>query len=552
MTSKILKNIIITAVITSLITISLFITSLYSQFTNDIKANLKEEVNYIACGLEAVGLDYFNNLTSSNRITLLGEDGKVIYDNKRDEETLENHAEREEILLAKEAGEGYSVRYSNTIGKKAIYYAKALNDDVILRVSANTTGVASMILKMSSQIFWIFVISLIVAYIIAKQLTLAIVKPINEIDLDASDQVVVYKELNPLLSKLSRQKLTINKQLDELKRSQIEFKAITSNMNEGLIVVNNRLEVLSYNDSALKLFDIDNIEINDSVYKFYHSSKFIEVLNRALDGTNQEFKINFNDKVYEIIVSPVMDKEVSGAIIIVFDYTMKERQEMMRKEFSANVSHELKTPLTSISGFAEIMMNNLVDAKDVPDIATNIYNEAQRLINLVEDIIHLSSLDSSEIEAKKEDINLKDMILSIIGYLKDSADKKDIKIEFDNNEHHYNGVYKLIEEMIYNLVDNAIKYGKDHGHININVHEDGDNLYINIKDDGIGIDASELDRIFERFYRVDKSHSKLVGGTGLGLSIVKHVALFHKGNVKVKSKLNEGTEFMVILPIKKI
>lgn len=549
MTSKIFKSIILTVLTSIILTVSMFMVVLYNQYTKEMSDTLKGQVIYIENGIILNGVEYLNSIKSNNnRITLITTDGDVIYDNEKDTTRLDNHLEREEIKEALALGEGSSKRYSDTMGKEAIYYAKKIDGDMILRVSVLVSTVDALLLGMSSNIFWIIIITVIIALLLAKRSVKEIIKPINEMNIDGKDYVAPYQELNPLFLKLERQNNTIEEKMVELRRKQLEFNSITSRMNEGLIIINSHLEVLSANASALRMFGLKTIEEGDSVYTFNHSSEFIEAVKTSIKGMSNELNVEYGSSVYKVIISPVTEDNVTnGAVIIVMDYTEKEKEEALRKEFSANVSHELKTPLTSISGFAEIMKNNLVDPEDVSDIAGNIYDEAQRLIALVEDIIHLSRLDSGNIKSSFEDNDLYVICENVIARLKDAADKRDITLNLNGGHIIYHGVEAILDEMIYNLVDNSIKYGKTHGTTDISLKKEDGHIIISVKDDGIGIEPGEQSRVFERFYRIDKSHSKKISGTGLGLSIVKHGAEYHGGYVTLESIPQKGTTFEIHL-----
>lgn len=548
MTSKIFKNILITCLATTIVIIGLFLTILYNNFKDDVMTRLKSDVGYLIAGIENEGMSYLDDLKISDRITYISRDGQVLFDNKSDEAAMDNHSGRDEIKEALINGEGQSERYSDTLGKVSLYYAKALSDGNIIRISTDTSTITALLLGMSSYIFWIVVIVLFVAVLIANRLASKIVKPINEIDLSSHNIISPYKELTPLFAKINEQNYTIIRQLSKLDQLKEEFKTVTDNMAEGIIVINREKKILSFNGAAVKLFGAADVHNGDNVFCFDHSLKFMSAIEEALKGRNAEYRLQSENRVYSVLINPVkIGEHINGASILIIDITAKEMQEKLRREFSANVSHELKTPLTSISGFAEIMKNGIVDPDDVADMAADIYDEAQRLIVLIDDIIRLSSLESNEIETQKENVDLKELTNEIFAHLSAAAAGKNISL-ICNGEGTIKGVRYILEEVIQNLVDNAIKYGNENGHVCVVIYDHDDQVIIKVTDDGIGIAEDETSRIFERFYRVDKSHSKAIGGTGLGLSIVKHGVEYHGGFTEVMSKPGIGTTFTVYLP----
>ena len=548
MTTKIFKNILITCLCATVIIISLFLVVLYNNFKSETITKLKNDAVYLTAGYKVQGIDYLESIETSDRITLIDESGEVIYDNHANVEKLDDHSDRIEINEAFEDGEGYSERYSDTIGKVSLYYAKAIDNDTVLRISTQASTISALLLGMTSYLFWIIIIVAIIAVLIANRLAKAIVKPINDIDLNKPNIISPYKELSPLFARINEQNYTINKQIKNLNQRKEEFKTMTENMAEVIIVINQKKDVLTYNESAAKLFGAHDISENNSVFQFDHSLKFMEAIDNVVLGQKSEYKLEKDDKVYSLLINPILvNGKPSGATILIIDITAKELQDKLRREFSANVSHELKTPLTSISGFAEIMKNGLVDPEDVKDIAGNIYDEAKRLIVLIDDIIRLSRLDNSDVDVKQESVDLKALAIEVITHLKNAAKQKHIAVSCEGYAT-VNGVSYLLEEVIQNLIDNAIKYGKDDGYVKVSLCEKDNEAIIKVEDNGIGIAASDLDRIFERFYRSDKSHSKAIGGTGLGLSIVKHAVEYHNGKIEVESKLNEGSTFVIRLP----
>ena len=548
MVKKIFTNTLITVALVVALLIALFLNVLNNTYTDRLTASLKEDVTFIERGLKDSGLDYLEGLNSKERITIVSSEGEVIFDNRRDSSALEDHSDREEIGEALENGEGYARRYSDSLGVVSIYYAKALSNGNVIRVSLEADTVTSLLVRMVSHLFWIVVIALLIAMFLAQRAAKKIVEPINKLDVNKPIALAPYKELTPLVFKINEQNYTIEKQIDKLEKRKEELKNITANMNEGLLVINAKEQVLSANDAALKLFGIKNPNPKDSVYEYDHSRTFMEAVKKALKGEASSFEENVDHRYLEFMVAPVsVDDVISGATIVVMDITEKRSQEMMRREFSSNVSHELKTPLTSISGFAELLKNNLVAEKDVSEIGANIYDEAQRLISMIQDIIKISRLDEASSMGEKEEIELNPLVLKVFSQYTDKAKEKNIALKVEG-EAKFASIRHLIDEIISNLVSNAIKYNKENGEVNVTLKDLGKEIEIIVKDNGIGIAPEDEARIFERFYRADKAHSGQIPGTGLGLSIVKHAVSYLGGAITLDSKLDKGTTFRVVLP----
>ena len=548
MVKKIFNNTLITVALVVTLLIALFLNVLNNTYTDRLTASLKEDVTFIERGLKDSGLDYLEGLNSKERITIVSSEGEVIFDNRKDSSALEDHSDREEIGEALENGEGYARRYSDSLGVVSIYYAKALSNGNVLRVSLEADTVTSLLVRMVSHLFWIVVIALLIAMFLAQRAAKKIVEPINKLDVNKPIALAPYKELTPLIFKINEQNYTIEKQIEKLEKRKEELKNITANMNEGLLVINAKEQVLSANDAALKLFGIKNPNPKDSVYEYDHSRTFMEAVKKALKGEASSFEENVEHRYLEFMVAPVnVDDVISGATIVVMDITEKRSQEMMRREFSSNVSHELKTPLTSISGFAELLKNNLVAEKDVSEIGANIYDEAQRLISMIQDIIKISRLDEASSMGEKEEIELNPLVLKVFSQYSDKAKEKNIALKVEG-EAKFASIRHLIDEIISNLVSNAIKYNKENGEVNVTLKDLGKEIEIVVKDNGIGIAPEDEARIFERFYRADKAHSGQIPGTGLGLSIVKHAVSYLDGAITLDSKLDKGTTFRVVLP----
>lgn len=545
MTKKVFKSIFIVSLAVILCCASLFTGLLYKYFTDEHNSEIRYEAAYIAHGYNIGGVDYLASVIEANpntRITLIGGDSNVIFDSEVNPSEMENHSDREEVKEAFETGSGESSRYSSTLSEKTYYYALKLSDGNVLRVSNVRYSAVKISFSMIQPVILVVVIAIALSLILASIVSKRIIKPINEINLDSPDENDIDEELTPLIKKIRSQNIKIGEQMEELRRNQQEFKMITENMSEGLIILDNKTDVLSYNESAAEIFDISHSNENQSAFLLNRSQAFRSAVEAALSGHHSEKSLSINNRIYNIFSNPVIfDGSVHGAVIVILDITEKEERESLRREFTANVSHELKTPLTSISGFAEIIMNGIAKPEDIPHFAGNIHKEASRLITLVGDIIKISQLDEGITEAKREDVDLFELSQSVAQSLKPIAQKLGITISVDGSHETVFGIYDILEEMIYNLCDNAIKYNRNNGKVIITVK----NKTVSVKDTGIGIDKAEQERVFERFYRVDKSHSKEIGGTGLGLSIVKHGAIFHNAKIVIESKINKGTEIKI-------
>ena len=546
MNKKIFRSSVAVALVVLILSIVLIMSILFQYFENQLQSELESEANYIAYAVENQGLEYIENFTDSDkRITLISPDGDVLADTAANETELDDHYDRQEVIEALKNGKGTSIRYSNTLAEKTVYYAMKMDDGNILRVSTTQYTVVTILMSLIQPILIVFVIAIAVSFALAQKVSKSIIKPINELDLDNPSNNEPYDELAPLLQKISKQKRTIEKQIKEAEYRQEEFRLITENMKEGFIVVDNKRNLLTYNRSALKLLGISRDKPDDILSA--DNDKLTFVIDKALDGVREKSDLTLNDNHYSLIANPVLENDkVIGAVVLIIDVTESVKREQLRREFTSNVSHELKTPLTSISGFAEIMKNGGTPNAVVTDFSTSIYDEAQRLISLVNDIIKISELDEKDVQAESEDVDLYQLSADIINRLKPVADKRNISLNLIGESTIVSGTEKILDEMIYNLCDNAIKYNVDSGTVDIILSESNHHIKLTVRDTGIGIPQSEQNRVFERFYRVDKSHSKEIGGTGLGLSIVKHAAIYHNAEIKLKSELGKGTSITVI------
>ena len=552
MEKKIFRSIITVAFCVLVISMIFVLQVLYTHLEKNISDELEENGNFIGAAVENEGLEYLENLKKSDiRITYINKKGKVLYDNRSDFHKMGNHKDRKEIKEAFKKGEGRSSRLSATLSVKTLYYAKLFSNGNVIRVSVKQSSPLLLLLSLFQPILVIIASILIVASIIASSVAKKIVEPINAINLDEPEENDVYDEITPLLVKISKHSVQLQRQIKEAENKQAEFITITENMNEGILIIDTKYDVLSYNKAIVNLFTNGVIPENKSVFAFNRSEDFRNIVKVALKGEGKVEVLEIKERSYEIIANPVYDNgDVVGAIILVMDVTEKVKRDNLRREFTANVSHELKTPLTSISGFAEIMKTGMVKPEDMPDMANSIYEEAQRLIVLVNDIIKLSELDEASIAYEYEKINLHELLTEIEDRLKNVIDKIDIQFYIDEKDIMIHAPKQVVSEVIYNLCDNAIKYNHQGGTVDVSLAETDAYVKIIVKDSGIGIAHVHQDRIFERFYRVDKSHSKEVGGTGLGLSIVKHDVNYLDGSIEIESNLGEGTTISDNIPKK--
>lgn len=528
----------------------------YNRLEDQMKQEVITEARYLQSGMELLGDQYLTALSgkvggsSQNRITLIGADGTVLYDNYASNGEMENHADRPEVKLALEKGSGESTRISETLAEKTFYYAVLLDDGTVVRVANTTKSVLSSVLQLIPFMGLLAAAVLVLSMVLADWQTKRIVKPINELNLDHPEENQIYDELAPLVGKVERQQRTIQNQIDTLKAKQREFAAITENMSEGFIVVGKKAEVASYNTSAMRILGVDEQYARENgvnILNFNRSQMFRKAVDDALEGIHSEHNMDIGGRCYQVIANPVMDgSEVNGAIIVILDVTEKQERESLRREFSANVSHELKTPLTSISGYAEIMKNGLVKPEDMKHFSENIYHEAQRMITLIGDIIKLSQLDETQVDMEKTQVDLYQIASGVVDRLQGHAKKQKVKLELVGESVTVNGTAQILDEMMFNLCDNGIKYNRKGGSVVVSVGMENERPFLSVADTGIGIPEADQDRVFERFYRVDKSHSRQIGGTGLGLSIVKHGAIYHDARVEMESQEGMGTMVKIV------
>ena len=523
---------------------------LYSNFDGQMRKELSKEAAYLTYGVEQQGLNYLKNIKDkSARITYIDQDGTVLFDNEADVSEMKNHSDRTEFQKAEKYGAGESSRYSDTLSEKTIYYALRLKDGTVLRVSGTQDSVLALVENLIFPLCGLLCLMLILSGIMASAISKRIVKPINELDLESPEENRIYEELSPLLSKIHRQNREIQNQLELAKQQQEEFALITENMQEGLIVIDKYTMILSANSSAWNLFHMDRGCQGESVYCLDREEEFRHAIEQVLSGEHTELVLKLNGSDIQLIANPVIrDKKTEGAVVLLVNVTEKLERESLRREFSANVSHELKTPLTSISGFAEIMQGGLVKNEDIPKFAGRIYKESQRLLQLVEDVIQISQLDEEKTSYVWEPVDVYQVCKNAFESLKEKAKRLNVHLYICGERMKMEAVRTLLEEAIYNVCDNAIKYNRNDGSVSVFLTQIAQEIQIVVKDTGVGIPKEDQDRVFERFYRVDKSHSKEIGGTGLGLSIVKHAVGALKGSVMLRSEEGNGTEICMKFP----
>lgn len=550
MTKRIFRAILIVAAAVLAACLIIIMGVLYEYFTGLSETQLRTQTSLIARAVENEGGAYFDGLNAGEyRITWIDPDGTVLLDTQSDAAAMESHADREEFIEAVETGTGESSRYSATLTERMLYCARRLSDGSVVRVASSQNSILTLVLGMLQPILIVLVIAIVLSAVLASRLAKRIVKPLNELDLDTPLENDAYEELSPLLTRIERQHRQIEAQMAELRRRQEEWDVVAGSMNEGIVLLNERNAVLGINKSAMLLLGTDRACIGRDFLTVCRRLDIQGLLGRSAAGEKSELVAELVGREYQIDASPVMSGgEVKGAALLFFDVTDKARAEQMRREFTANVSHELKTPLHTISGSAEIMKNGLVEPEDMPRFIDRIYTESQRMITLVDDVIRLSGLDEGAGDMPRETLSLKALAEDAAKRLAPQAGVKRVTLTVEGGSGELSGVAPLVAELVYNLCDNAIKYNRDGGSVDVRIEDTPDEAVLTVADTGIGIPPESQDRVFERFYRVDKSHSKEIGGTGLGLSIVKHVARMHGARLELRSELGKGTTITVGFP----
>ena len=549
MRKKIFLYDLLLGILVAVLCCGLFLGVLYQRYEEQAFRQLAVEADYIAHGMELSGENYLDTLQSDDRVTWVDTDGTVRYDSAADAATMANHANRTEIAAAMKDGHGQSTHYSETLMARTLYYARQLDDGTVLRVSCDQSTVMAMLLGAWYPAAAVLAVVLVLCALMAFRMAHQIVRPINQIDLDHPSAEQSYPELAPLVSRLQQQNQTIRQQMDALSRQQREFAALTDNMSEGFLLVDSRTDVLSSNHSALCFLGEGEAKPLSNLRRDGCPQQVMSAVEAALAGVRTETVQEIDGISWQIIANPVVSSgQVAGVALLMMDVTEKEQRESLRKEFSANVSHELKTPLTSISGFAELMKEGMVPPDKVKEFAGDIYRESQRLIELVNDIIRLSRLDENDRMDEREPVDLYELADEILANLHPVAERQNVTLSLEGDHAKVQGVWQILNEMVYNLCDNAIKYNRPGGSVRVKVEQKRSAACITVSDTGIGIPYADQNRVFERFYRVDKSHSKEVGGTGLGLSIVKHGAQFHNARVELQSEPGSGTAITIVFP----
>ena len=550
MTKKIFISILLVSAVVLLACFAITVGVLYSYYTGISESQLKAQTSVISHAVENEGIGYFNDFKENGcRVTWINSDGTVIYDSEAQASSLESHADREEFIEALETGFGKSSRYSSTLTERMLYCAQKLADGTVIRAAYPQSTVFMLFLGMLPPLCIVFIISIALSGLLAYRLSRQIVQPLNAIDLDKPLENETYDELSPLLKRIELQHRQIDRQLNELSRKREEWNAVTESMNEGIVLLSADNTVLSINKSASLLLDTSADCIGQDMLEICRRIDIQSLICQAAEGKNAEITAELRGREYQINASPIVsDRSVKGTALLFFDVTDKLQAEQMRREFTANVSHELKTPLQVISGTSELMINDLVKNEDIPEFAERIHGESLRMITLVDDIIELSRLDEGAAEVPKEKVCLMTAAEAVAERLAVSAQHKDVSVSVAGDKAVINGIPALITELIFNLCDNAIKYTLPGGRADIVIKDENNEAVLTVSDTGVGIPEDAQSRVFERFFRVDKSRSKEIGGTGLGLSIVKHIAEIHNARIDLKSKPGKGTSITVVFP----
>ncbi|HGC7307404.1 TPA: ATP-binding protein [Streptococcus agalactiae] len=548
MTKKIFRTTLSASLGIVLVTILMIMGFLYNYFNRIQREQLRTQTALASQGISFEGKDYFENLKTSNvRITWVDNKGQVLYDTQSDAKHMKNHANRQEIKEAIKSGYGESTRWSATLTEKSIYAAQRLNNGTIVRLSVAQQTIFYLLLGMMSPLAIIILLAIILSVLIARYIAKKVSEPLNNIDLDHPLSNDSYEEITPLLRRLDSHQSKIQHQKLLLQKRQKEFDTIISKIKEGMILLDDQARIVSINAEALKLFQINDDWHGRFMMEVSRDLTLKDLIDQGLKGKKKEANIDIENNHYRVLVRPTTDNNrVTGLVVLLFDVTDQLQMEQLQREFTANVSHELKTPLHVISGYSELLANQMVPNEEVPQFAAKIHKESERLVKLVEDIINLSHLDEQE-KLPQETVNLYDLTQKVLEGLQVKADKKHIQINFNGEEAILRGNPVLLNSLVYNLCDNALTYNHEKGQVNVTLKNSPDTITLEVSDTGLGIAEKDKKRIFERFYRVDKSRSKIVGGTGLGLSIVKSALDFHNGSIKVDSHLGQGTTMTVLL-----
>lgn len=551
MTKRIFRSIFLAALTVLLAALTLVLGALYAYFTEAQLAQLRVETALASHAVTNEGASYFDKLddTMDCRITWISADGTVLYDNRSDSGAMENHLERQEVSSALASGYGCSSRFSDTLMEQYIYAAERLPDGTVLRLSTTRSSILNLLLDLFWSIVLVVVVAVVLCYLLARRLSRSVVRPLNDLDLDDPLSNSVYPEIQPLLQRLDSQQIQLRANARELKQKQKEFNTVTRSLGEGLVLVNSSGTILSINPAAARLLAVTQNCLGADFSVANRNPDIARLMEQALGGEKGEQTVTLSSGSYLAAASPVKSGgQLSGVVLLLFDVTRKHRAEQLRREFTANVSHELKTPLHTISGYAELMKNGLVPPEDAAGFSEKIYSEAQRMVHLVEDTLRLSRLDEGAADMQWTEVSLEETIRNILQELSGPAELRDITLRFTGSSGPLRAIPQLLWAIVFNLTDNAVKYSHPGGTVILSLLDTPEEVRLTVSDTGIGIPEEHRDRIFERFYRVDKSHSKEVGGTGLGLSIVKHAALILKASIDLDSTVGKGTTVTVRFP----
>lgn len=549
MNKRIFRSILLVAGVVLLASFLIILDCLYGYFGNLQEGQMRDELSLAVSAVEEEGESYLSRLKPENyRLTWVGEDGGVLYDTQADAGQMENHRDRTEIQDALRLGQGQSSRYSSTLMEKTLYFARRLKDGSVLRISVSRVTAWRLVLGMLQPVLVVLAAALILSGLLAGRLSRKIVEPLNHLDLEHPLDNECYEEISPLLNRINRQHEEIQQQMRVMRQRTDEFNQIIGNMQEGLVLLDEKETVLSINAAALKLFGVEKSCVGQSFLTVDRNHEISLAIQQALSDGHAEIRCHRGGRVYQFDLSRInSDGRAVGAVLLAFDITEQEYAERNRREFTANVSHELKTPLQGILGSAELIEKGMVQPEDVPHFIAQIRTEATRMVTLIGDIIRLSQLDEGD-EMPREKVELLSLAEEVTDSLKDEAAKKKVTLVVEGQAASIEGVRRLLYEIFYNLCDNAIKYNLPGGSVHFFVDSSEKSVAVKVTDTGIGIPAEDQSRVFERFYRVDKSHSKASGGTGLGLSIVKHAVQYHHGAIELKSEPGKGTEITCVFP----
>ncbi len=550
MTGKIFRSILTASAATLLAALVIVFGVLYSYFTLALNTQMKAQLHFAARGVACAGESYLEGLAEQNyRLTLIDTDGRVLYDSRADAATLENHGNRPEVQSAFQSGTGESARFSTALLEQTAYFAERLPDGRVLRISTARDSVLTLVLGFMQPIILTFVLAVILSAVLARRMSRRIVEPLNTLNLDEPLENEAYDEISPLLLHIEQQNRKINSQIRELQRNQTEFAAVTENMKEGLVLLSRSGTVLSINRAAAALFGVGRDCVGGSFLAVERRPDVDKAIRLAGESGHSELSLERGGRVYQLNISRIGSAEhATGTVILAFDITDKIFAERNRREFTANVSHELKTPLQSIMGSAELMESGLVKKEDMPRFTGSIRTEAARLVTLIDDIIRLSQLDEKT-DMPFEPVDVYAVAVQVAGELQQAADQRHVTVRVTGSRAVISGVSRLVHELVFNLCDNAVKYNREGGRVDITVTSAENGVNLVVADTGIGIPPADQSRVFERFYRVDKSHSKETGGTGLGLSIVKHAAEYLGAHITLVSEVGQGTTVTILFSL---